>query len=266
MKILYPTLLFVAASYVAILFYLYLYQRNIIYLPERTMEGPVSYGMVGVQELRLATVDKVNIIAWYAPPPNADAPVIVYFHGNAGKLADRGEKLSLLQRQGLGVLAVSYRGYGGSGGSPSEEGLYEDGRAAIHYLLNQGIAPDRIALYGESLGSGVAVQMATEFKVRALVLEAPYTSVSQRAAEIYPYIPVRWLLKDHFESLAKITHIHCPVLIFHGEKDPTIPVSHGKRLFEAAEVPKELHLFPEVGHTEFDLQEITGLTAKFIKR
>lgn len=266
MKIIYFLLLFLAASYLAILAYLYFFQRSIIYLPEKHMEGPAHYGLIGTQILTLTTKDNVNIVAWYTPAPDSEAPVMVYFHGNAGSLADRSEKLGLFAQQGLGVLGVSYRGYGGSNGSPSEEGLYEDGRAAIRYLLDHHIPVERIALYGESLGSGVAVQMATEFNVKALILEAPYTSISKRAAEIYPYIPVQLLLKDHFNSLKKITHIHCPLMVFHGEKDLTIPAAHGKKLFETATVPKEIHLYPEVGHTEFDLKETTARTAHFVKR
>lgn len=229
------------------------------------MEHPAQYGLDGAEVISLRTADDITITAWYVPPPTPDSPVVAYFHGNAGNISGRSEKLALLKAQGLGIMAITYRGYGSSGGSPTEAGLYEDARSAMRYLLEHNIAIDHITLYGESLGSGVAVQMATEFPVHALVLEAPYTSISRRAAERYPYIPVHWLLKDHFNSIAKIRQIHCPLLIFHGEKDETIPVVHGKRLFEAAKEPKTLHLYPEVDHTQFDLPEITRLTAEIAR-
>lgn len=255
--------LFLLAVYVTVLAYLYFFQRNMIYVPERNMGKPEEYGLLHVDELRLETADNITITAWHSPPPSPNAPTLVYFHGNAGKLADRSEKLGLFIQQGLGLMALSYRGYGNSGGKPTELGLYDDARTVMNYLLDHGTSVENIILYGESLGSGVAVQMATEYKAKALVLEAPYTSISRRAAEIYPYIPVRFLLKDHFNSIEKITHIHSPLLIFHGELDPTIPIAHGKELFATATVLKEMKIYPEVGHTEFDLPLITKLTAEF---
>ena len=255
--------LFLLTVYATVLAYLYFFQRNIIYVPEKNMGKPEEYGLQHVEELRLKTADNITITAWYSPPPSPNAPTLVYFHGNAGKLSGRSEKLELFMKQGLGLMALSFRGYGNSEGKPTELGLYDDARTAVNYLLDHNTPVENIILYGESLGSGVAVQMATEYKVKALVLEAPYTSISRRAAEIYPYIPVRFLLKDHFNSLEKITHIHSPLLIFHGALDATIPLAHGKQLFATATVHKEMKIYPEVGHTEFDLPLITRLTAEF---
>lgn len=257
-------ILLAAIIYLGILGYLYFFQRSILYKPEHHMENPAHYGLENVEQLQLKTADNITITAWYSPPPSPEAPVIAYFHGNAGTLADRSEKLSLLIKQGAGVMALSYRGYAGGEGSPSEQGLYEDARTVIHYLLNHNIPVEKIALYGESLGTGVAVQMATEFKVKALILEAPYTSIARKAGELYPYIPVNLLLKDHFNNISKITQIHCPILVMHGEKDQTIPVTHGKTLYAAATGKKELHLYPDTGHADFNLHEITQVTTTFV--
>lgn len=246
--------------------YLYVFQRKLLYIPNRNLGSPGTYQLYDMGALSLKTSDKTNIVAWYVPPPDDTAPVVVYFHGNAGNLSDRHEKFSRFLEYPIGFMALSYRGYGTSQGSPSEEGFYEDARTVINYLLNKGIEQKRIVLYGESLGSGVAVQMATEYvQVRALVLEAPYLSISQRAHELYPFIPVPWLLKDKFDSATKIKQIHCPLLIFHGEEDKTIPIRHGMELFEKATVPKEAHFFPHIGHTDFDLGKIVRLTMQFVE-
>jgi uncharacterized protein len=249
--------------YITIAGSIYLYQRQLLYHPHTALEMPDYYGLPNFQHMTLTTRDNVHITAWYKPAATAEEPVLVYFHGNAGHLGDRYEKLAAFAGT-MGVMAVSYRGYGGSHGLPSEQGLYEDGRAAIHYLLTAH-KPRNIILYGESLGSGVAVQMATEFNVGALILEAPYTSVRARASELYPYLPVSFLLKDHFDSLSKISTITAPLLILHGEKDTTIPVTHGKALFAAANQPKEAVFFPDTSHSDFKLDDITRHMAKFIR-
>lgn len=247
--------------------YLYFFQRNILYIPNKNLGMPSTYQLYNMGALSLKTPDKVSVTAWYAPPPNDQAPVIVYFHGNAGNLSDRHEKFAKFLENPVGLLALSYRGYGTSQGSPTEHGLYEDARTVINYLINKGINQERIVLYGESLGSGVAVQMATEYPtVKALVLEAPYTSITRRAQEKYPFIPIGLLLKDPFDSLSKITQIHAPLLVFHGEKDDVIPIWHGKMLYEQATVSKEIHTFPNVGHTDFDLTKISHMTMDFINK
>ncbi|MBY0408120.1 MAG: alpha/beta hydrolase, partial [Rickettsiales bacterium] len=180
-------------------------------------------------------------------------PTIVYFHGNASHMGNRAGKYQAFADKGFGVLAVSYRGYGKSTGAPTELGLYEDARAALAYVSENLHTPlSQVLIYGESLGSGVAVQMACEHEIGALVLEAAYLSVAQRAAELYPYIPVNWLIKDGFHSIRKIGKVKAPLLLFHGELDETIPFAHGKALFEAAPSVKQSHYFPHVGHNDFD--------------
>ena len=160
-----------------------------------------------------------------------------------------GEKVREYLDAGYGVLLVTYRYNAGTGGTPSEENLLEDGRAALRFLEEAGFAPGRIVLYGESLGSGIAVRLASEQRVRAVVLEAPYSSIVDVAASIYWYVPVSALLKDRFESTAYIAAIDAPLLIVHGGLDRVIAPRFAERLFEAAKDPKEYRLIDAAHHT-----------------
>lgn len=264
MDALIPLIILIAVIYAGMCGYLYLFQRSLIYHPVVELAEPHNYGMDDAKAVTLATSDNEKIIAWYIAPKRHQ-PLMVYFHGNAGNLADRVEKLKTFTANGMGMLAVSWRGYGGSSGHPTEQGLYNDARAAIAYVHSLGLKPEDFFVYGESLGSGVAIQMAMEFPFRALVLEAPYTSITNRAKEKYPYIPTHLLLKDHFNSLAKISSVHIPLMIFHGYRDDVMPISHSRRLLVAANEPKEARFFDQVAHTNFDVPEIAGLTQEFVQ-
>ena len=230
-----------AVVYVVFVAALYVFQRNIMYFPDTSVPSPVLSGVPEMQPVTLDTEDGLNLLAWYRAVEGQ--PVVVYFHGNAGNIGARGFKARPYLDAGFGMLLVSYRGYGGNRGSPTEEGLYADGRAALDFLKAQGVAPERTVIYGESLGTGVAVQMASELgrenPVAALVLEAPLTSMGDVAAHHYPYVPARLLIRDHFDSAAKIAGVNTPVLIIHGDRDRTIPIKFGRMLFDAAAEPKE---------------------------
>lgn len=254
----FTVILLIALAYSGMAGYLYFNQRKILYLPEKNLKHPKEYGLNGFEEIKLRTSDTFALTAWYSQPV-LDKPTIVYFHGNAGHLGDRSEKLAHFQKEGWGIMAVSYRGYGTSEGVPSEAGLFEDARTSLQFILkSRNIPVEKTILYGESLGSGIAVQMATEFQgLKAVVLEAPYTSVADRAAELYPYIPARKLLKDHFNSLQKIRNVKAPLMIIHGVEDITIPVHHGQAIFGYANEPKKAHFLPGIGHTDFDVEVIT---------
>ncbi len=258
MKRMVTFLYIVAALYALILMGMYGFQRKLIYLPDKNIAAPEEYGLEGFRDLRTTAEDGLSVQLWYRPAV-AGFPTICYFHGNASHLGDRAGILDALSRQGFGVLTVSYRGYGKSEGSPSEQGLYTDARAAIKFLTDSERLPlSRIMLYGESLGTGVAVQMATEFDVAALMLQAPYKSVAGRAAEIYFFIPVRLLIKDRFDSIDKIARVKAPLLIFHGDLDATIPVAHGKAMLAAATSRKRGIFFPQVSHNDFDSNLISS--------
>ena len=241
-----------------------IYQRKFLYFPDTQIGTPEQYGLCGFDESFIKTGDGLSIQLWYKPAKNGQ-PTILYFHGNASHIGNRAGIYSALAGKGFGVLTISYRGYGKSEGKPTEQGLYIDGRSAISYLTeNNKIPLDNIILYGESLGTGVAVQMAQEHSVRAVILQAPYTSVSGRAAELYFFIPVKMVMLDHFDSLSKITKINAPLLILHGELDETIPIRHGKTLLKAANSPKEAVFFHDVGHNNFDSSAIAANVRDFI--
>lgn len=244
---------------------MYVFQRKLMYIPDKTIEAPEAYGLKGFKDLRTKTEDGLSIQLWYRPAAEG-FPTIAYFHGNASNLANRSGTFAALTNVGFGLMGLSYRGYGKSEGEPSEQGLYSDARAALSFLTrDQRIPLNHIMLYGESLGTGVAVQMATEFPVAAIMLQAPYTSVVGRAAEIYFYVPVRMLIKDHYNSIEKIKRVKTPLMIFHGLLDATIPAAHGKALLEAANEPKKGFFFPTVNHTDFDTALISVHALDFAK-
>lgn len=243
----------VVAIYAAIAGGLYLFQRGLIYHPGRTVMSPVDAGVGEMQAVRLETSDGLNAVSWYRAP-QGNQPVVIYFQGNAGTIVDRVYKARPYLDRGLGVLLVGYRGYGENKGKPSEQGLYADGRAALGFLKTEGILPGRWVLYGESLGSGVAVELAHEQAVAhgrpvgAVVLEAPFASLVDMGKSLYPFVPVSLLLKDRFESASKVAAIQAPLLVIHGTKDGVVPIAQGRRLFEAARSPKEFLSVEGAGH------------------
>lgn len=182
--------LFAIVAYAFATLGMYVFQRKLQYHPENKGLTPQSVGISGASVETLTTADGEKIILWYAPA-KAEMPTILYFHGNAGEIGDRPLRFNYYHSRGFGVAYLSYRGYGGSSGSPSEAGLVADANAAYDWLLAKGVEPNRIALLGESLGSGVAVQLAAKREVGAAALEAPYTSTVEIAAKIYWWLPVR---------------------------------------------------------------------------
>ncbi len=226
---------------------MYVFQRKLQYHTENKGLTPQSVGIIGASVETLTTADGEKIFLWHAPA-KAGMPTILYFQGNAGEIGDRPLRFNYYHSRGFGVAYLSYRGFGGSSGSPSEAGLIADANAAYDWLTAKGVEPGRIALLGESLGSGVAVQLAAKREVGAVALEAPYTSTVEVAAKIYWWLPVHALMKDQFKSIDFIAAVVAPLLIIHGEADGLIPVEYGKRLFAAANQPKELEIVQGFGH------------------
>jgi|CXWL01.1.fsa_nt_gi fermentation-respiration switch protein FrsA (DUF1100 family) len=256
----------VPALYIGLVAFMAIFQRQFLYFPDKQLGTPDQYGLTNFTEVFFKTSDGVSLQSWYKQAEN-NMPTILYFHGNASHMGNRAGIYSALAGKGFGVLAISYRGYGKSEGKPSEQGLYIDGRTAISFLTEaKNIPLQNIIIYGESLGTGVSVQMATEFKVGAMVLQAPYTSVTGRAAEIYFFIPVRLVLLDNFDSIDKISKVQSPLLIIHGELDETIPIRHGKMMLAAANSPKEAIFFHDVGHNNFDSTAIAVNVLEFAKK
>ncbi len=222
-------------------------QRRLLYFPDPQIVAPATVG-VPAQALVRRAADGVSLTMWWAPPRDGRA-VVIYFHGNGGNLAYRAPVFRDLIDAGYGLMALSYRGYAGSGGRPGEEGFAEDARAA--HAAAAELAPEAdIVLFGESLGSGVAVRLAAERPVSGVVLNAPYTSVEERAQEIFWYLPVRLLLADRYRSRDVIGCIRAPLLILHGEADTVIPVAHGRALFASASEPKTFVPITRGGHDD----------------
>jgi fermentation-respiration switch protein FrsA (DUF1100 family) len=228
-----------AAVYIVLLGFLYLFQRSLIYHPDTTRPVPSVWGVSDMSVVTLKAADGQSLLAWWKAPQSEDKPTVLFFHGNAGHIGYRSGKVRPLLDRGFGVLLVAWRGYSGNDGSPSEAGLYADGRAALRFLDDKGIAEEKRVFYGESLGSGVAVELASHGHGGALVLEAPYTSLPRVGASHYPVFPVRLLMRDRFDSVTKVGRIFLPMLIFHGDEDRIIPVEFGRSLFAAANEPKQ---------------------------
>ncbi len=244
---------------------LLLAQCRMMYFPDAQVPVPERAGVPEMAAVALTTDDGLELLAWYRPPPHS-APTVVFFHGNAGHIGHRGRKVRPLLDAGFGVLLVSWRGYGGNPGSPTEQGLYHDARAALSFLADAGVPSSRVVLYGESLGSGPAVQLATERPVAAVVLEAPFTSVAEVAQRHYWFLPARHLVLDRFDSLSKITRIGAPLLIVHGEKDRVVPVEMGRALLAAAREPKDAVFVPDAGHNDLYDHGVADAVIAFVER
>lgn len=225
-------------------------QRRLMYHPDTSPPVLSDAGVRDMAAVALNTADGLNLLAWHRPASRKGAPTLIYFHGNAGNIGDRGYKVRPYLDAGYGVLLVSWRGYGGNPGSPTEDGFYDDARAAFAFIEAQGVAPERIIIYGESIGSGPAVQLATEKDIGALVLEAPFTSAPDVAQRAYWYLPAQYMVLDRYDSRAKIDDIEAPLFIVHGESDRVVPVDMGRSLLADAKQPKDASFFPAAGHND----------------
>ena len=226
-----------------------LMQKRLMYFPDPARFAPTEWALSEMQPVTAQTDDGLTITSWYRPAQKHDKFTIVFCQGNAGHLGYRNYKVRPWLDAGYGVLMVGYRGFGNPG-SPSEQGLYNDARAAITALHQRGVPDKAIVLYGESMGTGVATQMATEVDAAALILESPYTSVPDVGADRYPMVPVKLLLRDQYNSLDKIKDVHMPLLLLHGELDQVVPAKFGKKLFAAAHEPKQAEFVPDAGHND----------------
>jgi hypothetical protein len=253
------------AAYGVLVGGLYVFQRHLLYFPDVRRPEFLDLAVLGVREITLKTGDGLSLLSWYLPPRDRH-PVIAYFHGNGGHIGYRAERLRWFARNGYGVLMAEYRGYGGNPGTPSESGLVADGAAALDFLDGEGIAPNRFVIYGESLGSGVAVLLAAQREVASLILEAPFTSVAEVAQYHYSFIPASALLRDRFDSRAKIGNVRAPILVLHGERDRVVPLRYGRALFDAAPDPKELWLSREAGHEDLVRHGALEAVLDFLRR
>jgi pimeloyl-ACP methyl ester carboxylesterase len=237
----------VLGIYLIALALLFAFQRSLLYPASDRRTSVAEAGLTGFEDVVLPTPDEERLVAWWKPPQPGKA-LILYFHGNGGSLWNRRLRAQALTEGGRGLLMASYRGYSGSTGTPTEEGLRIDARTVYDWAARS-YEPARLALYGESLGTGVAVRLAVERPVAGVILDAPYTSTADVAGLTYWFVPVTWLMRDQFRSLDIVGAVKAPLLILHGERDGIIPFALGERLYEAAPEPKLFVRLPGAGHT-----------------
>lgn len=231
-----------AALYGAMVGALYLFQRDLLFLPDTSRPSIARAAVPGMSDVELQTADGLKLFSWYVPA-SAGRPTILYLHGNGGHIGYRADRATALTAPGNGMLLVEYRGYGGNPGTPSEEGFHADGEAALTFLNARGVAPGRVVLYGESLGSAVAIRLAAATAARGapvagVILESPFTSIAEVAQHHYPYVPARYLVRDRFDAASRVAAIKAPLFVMHGEKDRVVPFRFGQRLYEEAVEPK----------------------------
>jgi fermentation-respiration switch protein FrsA (DUF1100 family) len=251
MTVLKSLIVLVSIGYLGGLVVLFFMQRAFLFpIPQTARTAPDAAGFPEAEEHILTTADGEKVICWHVPAKPGHA-VVIYFPGNGDFLAGLVGRLRGITADGTGLVALSYRGYAGSGGRPSERGLLWDAAAAYAFTAAR-YSADRIVVWGFSLGSGVAVALAADQPVGKLILEAPYTSMADVAASLYRIVPVRWLMRDQFRSDERIARVTAPLLIMHGTRDSTISISFGERLFALAREPKQFVRFPEGGHNNLD--------------
>ncbi|TAI65023.1 alpha/beta hydrolase [Bradyrhizobium sp. Leo170] len=256
-------LIVAAVGYLGALALLFVQQRAMLFpIPTRERTSPEAAGFPEAEEHVLTTGDGERVIVWHVPAKPGH-PVILYFPGNGDFLAGRVSHFRAMTSDGTGLVALSYRGYAGSSGYPSERGILLDAAAAYAFTTAR-YAADRIVVWGFSLGTGVAVALAAEQPIGKLILEAPYTSTVDIAGAAFPLVPVRWLMRDQFRSDERITRVNAPLLVMHGTDDAVIPIMFGERLFTLAHEPKRFVRLAGGGHDNLDYYGAIETARQFI--
>lgn len=251
-KIITTFIILLLLGYLATLTFLYVMQRRLTYFPPPEFPVALTYTMQEMEIIHPETEDGIRLKAWYKAPTDPEKPVIIMFHGNVGHIGIRCYKARPFLKKGYGYLLAEYRGYGGLAGKPSEDGFYKDGRAYLNWLIKeQSIPAGKIILYGESLGTGVAVQMGTEYEgIKGIILETPYTKLPDVGQTRFPLVPVGLLMKDKYANINKVGSLKMLILILHGKRDIVVPYKQGEKLFNAAAEPKTFESFPKGGHND----------------
>ncbi len=235
--------------YLAICAVMFFAQRALLYRPDKARVPAAQSGIAAMTDIEIKTSDGETLAAWQLAAADAAKPVYLYLHGNGSNIANRAARFKIMTADGSGLLALSWRGYGGSTGQPSEAGLHADALAAYQHLAGQ-VDPRRIIIFGESLGSGPALKLASGQTAGAVILDSPYVSMQSLAASLYWWLPVRLLLRDTYRSDLWVGGIKAPLLILHGARDPVVPVAWGEQLFTLASQPKRFFHMPDAGHVQ----------------
>ena len=216
---------------------LYIFQRNLLYHPvENNYYGDKL--SVNIEKVNITTDDNIDLLAWYHNKDIKKYKTILFFHGNAGSLENRIHKINHFKDMNINFILLAWRGFSGNKGKPTEQGLYQDARSAVKWLINQGVTEENIIIYGESLGTGVATEIAQNKNFAGVILESPFTSMIDLGKKYYPIFPVKLLLKDKYESEKKIKNLKSPLLVIHGKKDKIVPFYMGEKIFDMANNPK----------------------------
>ena len=234
------SILVIVFFYILLLVAVFLFQRNLLYHPsiDSYIKDQSGLEPTEIEKVKITTDDNIDLIGWFYNKDIKKFKTVLFFQGNAGSLENRTYKLNHFKDLNVNFLIIAWRGFSGNKGKPNERGLYEDGKSALRWLKAKGISEKNIILYGESLGTGVAVEIAQKKNYAGVILESPFTSMINMGRKYYPFFPVRLLLKDKFESHKKITNIAVPVLIIHGKVDKIVPYHMGKKMYELANEPK----------------------------
>ena len=243
MKYFYLAASSIILAYIGITIFIYFYQRNLLYHPSENnyLNDKINFNY---EEIFIETDKKIKLKSWFIKKDLNKFKTILIFHGNAGNLFNRVYKLNKLNKLDVNILLISWRGFSGNEGKPTEKNLYHDAEEAVKWLNNRGAISKNIILYGESLGTGVATELGTSNAFGGIILESPFTSITNAAKIYYPYLPVNIILKDRYDSIGKIKNITTPILIMHGKKDNIVPQKMGLELFEIANNPK-FSYFPD---------------------
>ena len=265
MKYLYLILSSLIVAYAVVIIFIYFYQRNLLYHPSENnyQDDKIQFSY---DEIFIKVDEEVKLKSWLIKKNFKKFKTLVIFHGNAGHLSNRIYKLNELYKLDINILLISWRGFSGNKGSPTEQNLYKDAEAAIQWLNENRVNNNQIILYGESLGSGVAVEIGKKNNFNSIILESPFTSIENSAKIYYPYLPVKLLLKDRYDSISKIKAINTPILIMHGKKDDVVPFSMGQELFEKANSPKESFFTLEDDHMMEFSSDLLNVIKDFIKK
>ena len=231
-----PLLIF-AVIYLLIIFLTYIFQRNLLYHPTENNYSDDKL-TISVEKIKIKTQDDITLLAWYHNKDIHDYKTILFLHGNAGTLENRIHKINHFKDINVNFLLIAWRGFSGNEGKPTEQGLYKDARSALKWLKNKGIKEENIIIYGESLGTGIATEISQNKNFAGVILESPFTSMIDTGKDKYPFLPVKFLLKDKYESDKKIQNIIIPILIMHGKVDKIVPFDMGKKMYELANKPK----------------------------
>ena len=240
-------LLIFVLIYFFILISTYIFQRNLLYHPtENNYSGDQI--LVSIEKVKINTQDGIELMSWYHNKNVNNYKTILFLHGNAGSLENRIHKINHFKDMNVNFLLVAWRGFSGNKGTPTEKGLYEDAESAVRWLKSKGVRENNIIVYGESLGTGVATEIAQNKNFAGIILESPFTSMIDAGKDKYPYLPVRLLLKDRYESNKKIKNINSPILIMHGKVDNIVPFLMGKKMYALANEPKYSYFSEDDDH------------------